>query len=85
MRGSVLLHGKRFAGGVKGFCVADYQSMQCSKAEKTRIGFDKSACSRWNQRWCKYSRSYDFTLSIIGDYVNITSAHQEACMDMEME
>ena len=30
-------------------------------------------------------QSYDSTLSIIGDYVNITSAHQETCMDMEME
>ena len=30
-------------------------------------------------------QSYDSALSIIGDYVNITSAHQEACMDMEME
>ena len=29
--------------------------------------------------------SYDSALSIIGDYVNITSAHQEECMDMEME
>ena len=31
------------------------------------------------------SQSYDSALSIIGDYVNITSAHQEECMDMEME
>ena len=30
-------------------------------------------------------QSYDSALSIIGDYVNITSAHQENCMDMEME
>ena len=30
-------------------------------------------------------QSYDSALSIIGDYVNITSAHQEECMDMEME
>ena len=30
-------------------------------------------------------QSYDSALSIIGDYVNITSAHQEVCMDMEME
>ena len=30
-------------------------------------------------------QSYDSALNIIGDYVNITSAHQEACMDMEME
>ena len=29
--------------------------------------------------------SYHSALSIIGDYVNITSAHQEECMDMEME
>ena len=31
------------------------------------------------------SQSYDSALSIIGDYVNITSAHQEETMDMEME
>ena len=31
------------------------------------------------------SQSYDSALSIIGDYVNITSAHQEVCMDMEMD
>lgn len=30
-------------------------------------------------------QSYDSALCIIGDYVNITSAHQEECMDMEME
>ena len=30
-------------------------------------------------------QSYHSALSIIGDYVNITSAHQEECMDMEME
>ena len=30
-------------------------------------------------------QSYDSALSIIGDYVNITAAHQEECMDMEME
>ena len=30
-------------------------------------------------------KSYHSALSIIGDYVNITSAHQEECMDMEME
>ena len=30
-------------------------------------------------------QSYDSALSIIGDYVNITSVHQEECMDMEME
>ena len=30
-------------------------------------------------------QSYDSALSIIGDYVNITSAHQEVCMDMGME
>lgn len=30
-------------------------------------------------------QSYHSSLSIIGDYVNITSAHQEECMDMEME
>ena len=30
-------------------------------------------------------QSYDSALSIIGDYVNITAAHQEGCMDMEME
>ena len=30
-------------------------------------------------------QSYDSALSIIGDYVNITAAHQEKCMDMEME
>lgn len=30
-------------------------------------------------------QSYHSALSIIGDYVNITSAHQEKCMDMEME
>ena len=29
-------------------------------------------------------QSYHSALSIIGDYVNITSAHQEECMDMEM-
>ena len=28
---------------------------------------------------------YHSALSIIGDYVNITSTHQEECMDMEME
>ena len=31
------------------------------------------------------SQSYDSALSIIGDYVNITSAHQEETIDMEME
>ena len=30
-------------------------------------------------------QSYDSALSIIGDYVNITTAHQEVCMDMGME
>ena len=30
-------------------------------------------------------QSYDSALSIIGDYVNITSAHQEETIDMEME
>lgn len=30
-------------------------------------------------------QSYDSALSIIGDYVNITAAHQEETMDMEME
>ena len=30
-------------------------------------------------------QSYHSALSIIGDYVNITPAHQEECMDMEME
>lgn len=30
-------------------------------------------------------QSYHSALSIIGDYVNITSAHQEECMDMEIE
>ena len=30
-------------------------------------------------------QSYHSALSIIGDYVNITSDYQEACMDMEME
>lgn len=30
-------------------------------------------------------QSYESALSIIGEYVNITSAHQEKCMDMEME
>ena len=30
-------------------------------------------------------QSYDSALSIIGDYVNITSAHQEECMDMKIE
>ena len=30
-------------------------------------------------------QSYDSALSIIGDYVNITSACQEECMDMDME
>ena len=30
-------------------------------------------------------QSYHSALSIIEDYVNITAAHQEECMDMEME
>lgn len=30
-------------------------------------------------------QSYHSALSIIGDYVNITSAHQEECMDLEMK
>lgn len=30
-------------------------------------------------------QSYHSALSIIGDYVNITSSYQEECMDMEME
>ena len=30
-------------------------------------------------------QSYDSALSIIVDYVNITAAHQEVCMDMGME
>ena len=30
-------------------------------------------------------QSYDSALSIIGDYVNITSAHQEECMDTKIE
>ena len=46
-----------FAREIEGFCVADYQGMQWSKAGKTRIGFDESTRSLWNQRWSKYPRS----------------------------
>ena len=46
-------------------------------------GMEQQATEMFNR--ITQCQSYDSALSIIGDYVNITSAHQENCMDMEME